>query len=326
MARILLHVLLIILILSVPVQACSEEVKVILDGEELDLEPPALVEEGRVLVPVRSFLEALGGEVIWDGKEREVIGRWGDLELIIPLDSTEPIVNGEEKELDVPVKVIAGCTYVPIRLIAESLGGDLAWDGASRTVFWDTASPGDLSVFFPGESAVGTEEKPSGEKISINSASPQKLQEVTGVDERLAQAIAEYRELNGPFWKIEDLLQVPGIDEKVFAAMKDEVTVVYEERGMASWYGSEFQGRRTASGEVFKQDELTAAHPELPFGTYVKVHFPPTGKEAVVRINDRGPHVPGRIIDLSRGTADAIGLRPYGVAEVIVNVMGKQGN
>lgn len=78
--------------------------------------------------------------------------------------------------------------------------------------------------------------------------------------------------------------------------------------GKASWYGPGFHGRRTASGETFNQNALTAAHRSLPFGTQVRVVNEQTGRSVVVRINDRGPHVRGRIIDLSRASAQAIGV------------------
>ena len=87
-------------------------------------------------------------------------------------------------------------------------------------------------------------------------------------------------------------------------------------RGLASWYGEPFHGRRTASGEVFDMNELTAAHKTLPFGTRVRVRHIATGKEVTVRINDRGPHIPGRIIDLSRAAASALGLVQGGVGRV----------
>jgi rare lipoprotein A len=90
------------------------------------------------------------------------------------------------------------------------------------------------------------------------------------------------------------------------------------ERGMASWYGEPFHGRRTASGEVFNMNELTAAHKTLPFGTRVRVRNAATGQEVTVRINDRGPFSKGRVIDLSRAAAAAIGLIQTGVGPVLV--------
>jgi rare lipoprotein A len=89
-------------------------------------------------------------------------------------------------------------------------------------------------------------------------------------------------------------------------------------RGQASWYGEPFHGRRTASGETFNMNDLTAAHKTLPFGTRVRVRHAVTGKEVTVRINDRGPFTPGRVIDLSRAAATALGLIQSGVAPVLV--------
>ncbi len=88
------------------------------------------------------------------------------------------------------------------------------------------------------------------------------------------------------------------------------------ETGKASWYADKFEGRKTARGETFSQHKLTAAHKTLPFGTKVKVKNLATGKTTKVKINDRGPFVQGRIIDLSRKAAKKIGLLNMGVAEV----------
>jgi len=92
----------------------------------------------------------------------------------------------------------------------------------------------------------------------------------------------------------------------------------YEQEGLASWYGGKFQGRQTANGEIFDTNKFTAAHKTLAFGTVVKVTNLENGKSTVVRINDRGPFIPGRIIDLSRAAAVAIGLAGKGVAKVRV--------
>ena len=90
------------------------------------------------------------------------------------------------------------------------------------------------------------------------------------------------------------------------------------DRGIGSWYGEGFAGRRTASGEAFDPNALTAAHRSLPFGTRVRVRHEATGQEVVVRINDRGPHIGGRVIDLSRAAAARIGLLRAGVGPVVL--------
>ena len=92
--------------------------------------------------------------------------------------------------------------------------------------------------------------------------------------------------------------------------------------GKASWYGPGFHGRRTANGEVFNSNDLTAAHRSLPFGTKVRVTNMNNGRSVVVRINDRGPFSKGRIIDLSAGAARSINMINSGVAPVRVEVLG----
>ena len=93
--------------------------------------------------------------------------------------------------------------------------------------------------------------------------------------------------------------------------------------GIASWYGGSFVGGKTASGERYRPDDRTAAHRTLAFGTYVKVTNLRTKKTAVVRINNRGPFIKGRIIDLSKQAALDIGLVKTGIARVQVEVIAK---
>ncbi len=93
-----------------------------------------------------------------------------------------------------------------------------------------------------------------------------------------------------------------------------------EQRGIASWYGPGFHGRRTASGERYDMHELTAAHKSLPFGTRVLVHNPRNGRQVVVRINDRGPYAHGRVIDLSKAAAQAVGM--HGTDAVVLRTLG----
>lgn len=92
------------------------------------------------------------------------------------------------------------------------------------------------------------------------------------------------------------------------------------ERGQASWYGPRFHGRRTASGERYDMHALTAAHKTLPFGTLVRVRSLVTGREVEVRINDRGPFGAGRVIDVSRAAAEALGMMGLGVKDVLLLV------
>ena len=96
----------------------------------------------------------------------------------------------------------------------------------------------------------------------------------------------------------------------------------YQERGVASWYGEDFHGRKTSSGETYDMFGLTAAHKTLPLGTHVRIDNLANGKSIEVRINDRGPFVRGRVIDLSFGAAKQIGLVGPGTAPVEVTALG----
>lgn len=97
-------------------------------------------------------------------------------------------------------------------------------------------------------------------------------------------------------------------------------SVEYNDIGImtASWYGPRFHGKLTANGEIYNQMALTAAHKSLPFGTVLKVTNIRNGKSVIVRINDRGPYIDGRDLDLSKGTAQALGMISRGVIKVTV--------
>ncbi len=95
--------------------------------------------------------------------------------------------------------------------------------------------------------------------------------------------------------------------------------IIQGEQGLASWYGHPYHGRRTSSGEIYNMHDMTAAHRTLPFGTRVSVHNLENGRSITVRINDRGPFVEGRIIDLSNAAAKAIGMS--GLAPVSLEIL-----
>lgn len=117
--------------------------------------------------------------------------------------------------------------------------------------------------------------------------------------------------------RVEEIVPEP----EVPAAAAPEKVIA---RGLASWYGGKFHGRRTASGEPFDMHALTAAHRTLPFGTVVRVRSLVNGKTVEVRINDRGPFIGRRVIDLSRGAAKALGLLDSGagIKSVLLSLPG----
>jgi len=107
------------------------------------------------------------------------------------------------------------------------------------------------------------------------------------------------------------------------SAFSDEL---YPQYGNASWYGKSLHGKKTASGEKFDQHSFTGAHRSLPFGTLVRVKNLRNGKEVIIIVNDRGPFVRGRIIDISRAAADSIGILSRGVTRVRVEIVSMPGS
>ena len=105
------------------------------------------------------------------------------------------------------------------------------------------------------------------------------------------------------------------------SAAQTEAASRASQTGIASWYGARYHGRTTASGEPFDMNALTAAHRSLPFGTQVRVTNLENGRSVVLRINDRGPFVKRRIIDVSRHAAEHLGFREAGLAKVRVEVI-----
>jgi rare lipoprotein A len=105
----------------------------------------------------------------------------------------------------------------------------------------------------------------------------------------------------------------------VFGALAPAAVEAKSSCGIASWYGPGFEGRRTANGERFNSQALTAASTKLPFGSRVRVVNRDNGKSVVVRINDFGPHVPGRVLDLSAGAFGRIASAGQGLANVCIS-------
>jgi len=116
-------------------------------------------------------------------------------------------------------------------------------------------------------------------------------------------------------------LVAPVMEAPLVAHLSAPVEPIKVWVGNASWYGPEFDGKRTANGERFNCESLTAAHPNLPFGSWVRIVNTHNGKFEVVRINDRGPYQEGREIDVSYRVARKIGLINSGVSQVRLELM-----
>lgn len=148
-----------------------------------------------------------------------------------------------------------------------------------------------------------------------------------------AQDVEESSGIQGA-WMQDLALFSEGLTIRSFAALNAVDTLAEAEalevisgtfEGKISFYGYSFHGRKTASGERMHQDSMTAAHPSLPFGTLVRVSLPKTDRSVVLRINDRGPFVHARVLDISVGAARRLGIRTKGVVRARVEVLESPG-
>jgi rare lipoprotein A (peptidoglycan hydrolase) len=122
-------------------------------------------------------------------------------------------------------------------------------------------------------------------------------------------------------WILLMFLIAPVMEAPLVAHLSEPVKPIKVWVGNASWYGREFDGKKTANGEKFDAESLTAAHPNLPFGSWVRIVNTRNGKFEFVRINDRGPYQEGREIDVSYRVARKIGLIHSGVSQVRLELM-----
>jgi len=122
-------------------------------------------------------------------------------------------------------------------------------------------------------------------------------------------------------WVLLMFMIVPAMDAPLVAHLSAPVKPVKTWVGNATWYGPGFNGRKTANGERYNSEALTAAHPNLPFGSIVRIVNPRTGQFEVVRINDRGPYQEGREIDVSYAVARKIGLIHPGVSQMRLELL-----
>ncbi|HEY9665309.1 MAG TPA: septal ring lytic transglycosylase RlpA family protein [Coleofasciculaceae cyanobacterium] len=162
----------------------------------------------------------------------------------------------------------------------------------------------------------------SQELVQINKTTI--LADTTGnLAQDALQATNRLRRLMGNAPPLEEIAGIPQERKPQRSTTRVAVGPIRMEiRGMASWYGPGFHGRASASGERYNQNAMTAAHRSLPFGTNVRVTNLNNGRSVVVRINDRGPFIRGRVIDLSAAAARVLGLIHTGVAPVQVQVLG----
>lgn len=117
-----------------PASAFNNEIKVFIQNNILQLVNPPIIQEGRTLVPMRAFFEALGASVTWESETQTAVGSRDETTVRIPINSTRPTVNGRTVAIDVPAQIIQSRTYIPLRFVGEALGDNVVWDGATKTI------------------------------------------------------------------------------------------------------------------------------------------------------------------------------------------------
>lgn len=123
-----------------PASAATSSPRVILNGEQLEFEVAPIIINSRTMVPLRSIFEAMGADVYWDANSRVVTASKGAIAVILPINSSAAVVNGNPCILDAPPRIVNGRTLAPLRLVGEAFGGRVSWDSKTKTVYIDNAS------------------------------------------------------------------------------------------------------------------------------------------------------------------------------------------
>ena len=153
--------------------ASSNDIAVYLDSAPLNLEDLPIIQEGRTLVPMRGFFEALGADVDWEQETRTAVGTREGITVRIPIDSMNPTVNGESKSITVPAQIINSRTYIPLRFVGEAFGDEVSWHGAIRSISIITAN----SPILAGEEMIydNVNINISADKVLLNTGGGQEV-------------------------------------------------------------------------------------------------------------------------------------------------------
>jgi len=255
-------------------------------------------------LPVLTFLDPELPQAVkgLNGDDRQAIAQQlqsRDQKLAIPLSS--------------PSDPVWRATMVAVQL--NQFHQDQVLDPNQITVAWSGRAnkQGDRYTIKAG----GEELVTIDETVLLHEGTKDAGQTALQATNRLRRLLGNAQPLAGITGKPKPKPQEPPVLTPVLIAASQAV------QGWASWYGPGFHGNRTASGEVFNQNALTAAHRHLPFGTRVRVTNLDNGGSVVVRINDRGPYIHNRLIDLSMEAGRVLGLLNSGIAPVKVEVLGR---
>jgi rare lipoprotein A len=240
----------------------------------------------------------------------------------------ETKVASTQEDFVLPTSTDAGMTHPEQGMVSDSASDDYSSDPVWRAtsvaarlnqLYRDNVDPDTISVRWDSEreryiiSISEDDLVEMGSQAILPNTTNDQAEDALQAANRLRRQMGESQ----PLTKIEGAPEPESQPQRVSLG-----PVQFTISGMASWYGPGFNGRRSASGEIFNQNAMTAAHRTLPFGTLVEVTNVHNGRSVVVRINDRGPYSGRRVIDLSAAAARSIGMIQAGVAPVRINVLG----
>jgi len=238
------------------------------------------------------------------------------------IDNLNFIIDFEFKEFEKSPANIDGRILLPMREFFETIGATVEWNDELKEI---NAFYEENKVFLK----IGSKDSIVNGIFKELDVAPTLIEDTTYIPLRFAAeslgyeiiwneefktiyAFSDYEEAD-----LTELKETPS----GHGVIPDDTKIIDTFSGIGSWYGGKFHGRNTTSGEVFDQYALTGAHRTLPFGTFVRVTHTYNNQSVVIRINDRGPFVAGRVIDLSMAAADIIGLKSRGLGEVYVEVL-----
>ncbi len=238
------------------------------------------------------------------------------------MDNLNFIVDFEFKEFEKSPANIDGRILLPMREFFETIGATVEWNNELKEI---NAFYEDNKVFLK----IGSRDSIVNGIFKELDVAPTLIEDTTYIPLRFAAESLGYEILWNEEFKT--IYAFSDYEEADLSELRETLSghgmipndtrIIDTFSGIGSWYGGKFHGRNTTSGEVFDQYALTGAHRTLSFGTFVRVTHTYNNQSVVIRINDRGPFVVGRVIDLSMAAADIIGLKSRGLGKVYVEVL-----
>lgn len=250
------------------------------------------------------------------------LGAWASQLAYEEMEDLSIVIDYDYKDFTRNPVNIEGRILLPMREFFETIGAEVKWNEENQEIH---ASYEDNKIFLK----IGSHDSIVNGHFKSLDVAPCLIEDSTYVPLRFAAEALGYEIIWNSEYRSIFAFSDPeeaGLDEikdlsDDYATLPEGTSIIDTFSGLGTWYGGYFHGRNTASGEVYDQHQMTGAHRTLPFGTFVRATYLRTDKSVIIRINDRGPFVKGRVIDLSRAAAEVVGLVGPDIGEVYVEVL-----